>query len=363
MVVMDPEGLSVGELAAATGLTVRTLHHYDSLGLVCPSERTAAGHRRYLPADVEQLYRVQALRALDLSLREVAGLFATGTRADLAEVVARQVDQVRERIERERDLLAHLEVLQEGLRSRDGHDTADLITTIARTTKLNQNLRHDYREQSNRYDLTRGASPSVLDPVRRALVGAPGRVLYDVGGGTGNYAAAFRAEGWDPTVIDPSAEMRGQAEAKGLAVLAGEATALPAADQSADAVIMISMLHQVPDWRTALDEAARVLRRGGRLAVMVLAADHLEQVTWAYDLFPSTRAFALARRPTLADLTGHLPGTVAVPLWFTELALGLRQLRELLDRGEDPRASREEARVRIGDATILHWTSPGAASS
>jgi MerR family transcriptional regulator, thiopeptide resistance regulator len=99
MVVMDPEGLSVGELAAATGLTVRTLHHYDSLGLVCPSERTAAGHRRYRPADVEQLYRVQALRALDLSLREVADLFATGTRADLADVVARQVGQVRERIE------------------------------------------------------------------------------------------------------------------------------------------------------------------------------------------------------------------------------------------------------------------------
>jgi len=67
MVVMDPEGLSVGELAAATGLTVRTLHHYDSLGLVCPSERIAAGHRRYRPADVEQLCRVQALRALDLS--------------------------------------------------------------------------------------------------------------------------------------------------------------------------------------------------------------------------------------------------------------------------------------------------------
>jgi DNA-binding transcriptional MerR regulator len=195
MVVMDPEGLSVGELAAATGLTVRTLHHYDSLGLVCPAERTAAGHRRYRPADVEQLYRVQALRALDLSLREVADLFATGTRDDLAEVVARQVSQVRERIERERDLLAHLEVLQEGLRSHDGHDTADLITTIARTTKLNQNLRHDYREQSNRYDQTRAASPSVLDPVRRALAGAPGRVLYDVGGGTGNYAAAFQAEG------------------------------------------------------------------------------------------------------------------------------------------------------------------------
>ena len=61
---------------------MRTLHHYDALGLVRPSERTQAGHRRYLPRDVEQLYRVQALRALDLSLRQIADLFARdGTRA------------------------------------------------------------------------------------------------------------------------------------------------------------------------------------------------------------------------------------------------------------------------------------------
>jgi MerR family transcriptional regulator, thiopeptide resistance regulator len=63
---------SVGELARATGLTVRTLHHYDDIGLVRASERTPAGHRRYTEADVRRLYRVRALRGLGLSLEDVA---------------------------------------------------------------------------------------------------------------------------------------------------------------------------------------------------------------------------------------------------------------------------------------------------
>ncbi|GAA2522214.1 hypothetical protein Ahu01nite_083750 [Winogradskya humida] len=65
---------SVGELAAATGLTVRTLHHYDEIGLVRPSRRNAAGHRRYTAGDVRRLHRVVALRGFGFSLAEIAAL-------------------------------------------------------------------------------------------------------------------------------------------------------------------------------------------------------------------------------------------------------------------------------------------------
>jgi DNA-binding transcriptional MerR regulator len=63
---------SIGELAEASGLTVRALHHYDEIGLVPAGERTRAGHRRYTGGDVRRLYRVQALRQLGLSLDEIA---------------------------------------------------------------------------------------------------------------------------------------------------------------------------------------------------------------------------------------------------------------------------------------------------
>ena len=52
----------VGSLASATGLTVRTLHHYDHIGLVSPSGRTPSGHRLYEESDVRRLYQVLALR-------------------------------------------------------------------------------------------------------------------------------------------------------------------------------------------------------------------------------------------------------------------------------------------------------------
>jgi DNA-binding transcriptional MerR regulator len=66
--------LTVGRLAELAGVTVRTLHHYDELGLVTPSGRTAAGYRVYAAADVERLREVLTYRRLGFGLREVAEL-------------------------------------------------------------------------------------------------------------------------------------------------------------------------------------------------------------------------------------------------------------------------------------------------
>jgi MerR family transcriptional regulator, thiopeptide resistance regulator len=67
-------GWSVGEVARLASVTVRTLHHYDELGLLVPSGRTASGHRRYEEADLERLQRVRFYRELGFGLDEVAVL-------------------------------------------------------------------------------------------------------------------------------------------------------------------------------------------------------------------------------------------------------------------------------------------------
>src|SRR5947207_10898136 len=64
-------GRRVGELAAAAGLTVRTLHYYEEIGLLVASGRSDAGHRLYADADVERLYRICLLRRLGLPLVEI----------------------------------------------------------------------------------------------------------------------------------------------------------------------------------------------------------------------------------------------------------------------------------------------------
>jgi MerR family transcriptional regulator, thiopeptide resistance regulator len=69
---MDGRRWKIGDLAAATGLTVRALRHFDDIGLLCPAERSAAGHRWYTGSDVRRLYRIVALRQLGIPLGEIA---------------------------------------------------------------------------------------------------------------------------------------------------------------------------------------------------------------------------------------------------------------------------------------------------
>jgi DNA-binding transcriptional MerR regulator len=68
------EHLTVGRVAELADVTVRTLHHYDEIGLVQPSARTAAGYRAYAAGDVERLREVLAYRRPGFGLREIADL-------------------------------------------------------------------------------------------------------------------------------------------------------------------------------------------------------------------------------------------------------------------------------------------------
>jgi DNA-binding transcriptional MerR regulator len=92
----------IGELARVAGVTVRTLHHYDELGLLTPSERTQGGHRLYTARDVQRLYRLLALRSLGLPLDEV------GLLLDQADGVAGTVRRHLETVERQQAALEAL---------------------------------------------------------------------------------------------------------------------------------------------------------------------------------------------------------------------------------------------------------------
>jgi len=78
-------------------VTVRALHHYDSLGLLSPSERTSGGHRVYSAADVERLYRVLALRELGLPLEEIGGLL--DAQGGVADTVRRHLARVEHQLD------------------------------------------------------------------------------------------------------------------------------------------------------------------------------------------------------------------------------------------------------------------------
>ena len=87
----DTTVLKIGELASRSGLTVRALHHYDSIGLLVPSARADSGYRLYNRADVARLHQIQALRRFGMSLADIATFLASPD-APFADVVAQQIE-------------------------------------------------------------------------------------------------------------------------------------------------------------------------------------------------------------------------------------------------------------------------------
>ena len=76
--------MTVGELAEVSGVTVRTLHHYDEIGLLVPSVRSAAGYRIYTDGEVDRLQVILTYRELGLGLDEIAAAIDTpGASADI----------------------------------------------------------------------------------------------------------------------------------------------------------------------------------------------------------------------------------------------------------------------------------------
>jgi len=92
---------TVGEVASLAGVTVRTLHHYDEIGLLPPSGRAANGYRTYTDVDVARLQRVLGWRELGFDLEQVAALVATdGSPGAATEQLRRQHELLLSRIHR-----------------------------------------------------------------------------------------------------------------------------------------------------------------------------------------------------------------------------------------------------------------------
>ncbi len=98
---------TVGRVAEVFGVTVRTLHHYDEIGLLVPSERSAAGYRLYTEADLTRLQQVVVYRRLELPLDEIAVLLQDD--ADPVSHLRRQRDAVTTRLGELGELVAAID--------------------------------------------------------------------------------------------------------------------------------------------------------------------------------------------------------------------------------------------------------------
>jgi DNA-binding transcriptional MerR regulator/uncharacterized glyoxalase superfamily protein PhnB len=124
----DDRGWRIGRLADLTGVTVRTLRHYDQAGLLHPSGQTAGGHRLYDRDDVLRLYRILALRRLQFSLAEIRSLL-DDRQWNLAEMVARHSEETEREIAAAARLSAHLRSISAQI-ARSGDASPDQLFMI-----------------------------------------------------------------------------------------------------------------------------------------------------------------------------------------------------------------------------------------
>jgi MerR family transcriptional regulator, thiopeptide resistance regulator len=147
--------LKVGALARQTGLTVRTLHHYDEIGLLTPSHRSGAGYRLYTRDDVARLHQIQALKQLGFALADIGGTLASDGAA-LGDVVSRQLAALDLQIEQAARLRAQLLQLQAQMNRGEQPEMADWLLTLELMTMYDkystpdelQSLEH-HKQRSN----------------------------------------------------------------------------------------------------------------------------------------------------------------------------------------------------------------------
>lgn len=129
----DQPPYKVGELARLAGVSVRTLHHYEAIGLLVPSGRTQSDHRLYARADVDRLLRITALTALGFTLEEVRAVLDDASSAP-AELVARHLVHARELATEQQAIVLRLEQLH--ARLQNGPDDLDTLFDTMEAMKM-----------------------------------------------------------------------------------------------------------------------------------------------------------------------------------------------------------------------------------
>ena len=131
--------IRVGELARRTGLTVRTLHHWEEVGLLAPSRRTSSGHRLYGGEAIGRILRIRTLRGLGLGLEEIREALTSGT-GTLEGVLRAQKEQIESQMSLLRKLGDRLDRILQRLDDGKEMEDEELLQTMEVMTKIERHF-------------------------------------------------------------------------------------------------------------------------------------------------------------------------------------------------------------------------------
>jgi len=135
----DPNSIKIGDLAKRTGVSVRTLHYYDEIGLLHPKTVTSSRHRVYGPAELVRLQQIKSLRRLGFSLEEVRACL-DAPEFSPNRVIDLHVKRLRDQIAHEERLVTLLETLAAGYRTSSLKTADEFINIIEEITMIERSF-------------------------------------------------------------------------------------------------------------------------------------------------------------------------------------------------------------------------------
>ncbi|MFJ9664126.1 MerR family transcriptional regulator [Streptomyces sp. NPDC101219] len=133
---MSSEHMQIGEVAARTELSLRTIRHYEETGLVIPSARSQGGFRLYTEADVARLMVIRRMKPLGFTLDEMRDLLDITDRLDAAAGDGLTADRREELLKRLRDFDRAAKKRVEDLRTQLSRAEEFAATLAARLTRV-----------------------------------------------------------------------------------------------------------------------------------------------------------------------------------------------------------------------------------
>jgi len=178
-------GMKVGSLSKRAGVTVRTLHHYDRIGLVVPSMRTGAGHRLYGERDIRRLAAVVMLRGMGMSLDEIKTALAARGRTDAAglrELMARRAAMLKVEIDRAREMQERLEGLMRLMKSAGKVSAEDCLELLEMMSMMENYYTPEQLEQLKQRRETLG--PEVIGSAEKEWPELMAKMKQELDAGT-----------------------------------------------------------------------------------------------------------------------------------------------------------------------------------
>lgn len=292
--------MKISDFAKRAGITVKTLLHYDKIGLLIPSSKSKAGYRIYSDEDFIKLQQIATLKFIGLSLNEIKEVLEQN-QGNIGELLSMQKNYLKEKKKHIESVVQVIEKAEDELKEKSKLGVDNLIDIIKlanmensvkeqyRTTEnLNKRINlHSYN--TNKEDWSNWCFNNIIFPKDAQIL--------ELGCGMGELWYRNKeniSNDWSVVISDFSEPMLQKCKNKleklghDFKYKVADVQNIPYEDNSFDVVIARHMLYLVPDIEKALREIKRVLKKGGKAYITTNGSKAMKELNLLMDKFDSS---------------------------------------------------------------------------